>query len=144
LPVAASSSFPEFPSQVRANFAHSGASALREELFVLLERGCDAPIDPSIPAIPVPAANFDLMGLPHLAFCCASTFGLAFNRFFALTGLAAPFKKRICRLSVPLRLAFGELASPLGKFRIGVLHGRILCVDGHWGARQLSEYISLL
>jgi hypothetical protein len=49
---------------------------------------------------------------------------LALNHIFVLACLAAPFEKWLRALGSPLFLAFGELASPLGKFRVGVLHDR--------------------
>jgi hypothetical protein len=39
---------------------------------MLVERGCDATVGPSVPVIPIPAAALDLMGFLHLAFLRAS------------------------------------------------------------------------
>src|SRR5262245_45178786 len=85
--------FAKFHAKVGANFSYDRANSLVEVDSMLLECGVDAPIGPSVPAIPVLAATFDLMGLP---------------------------------------LAFGGLASPLGEFCIGVLHGRspVLAASG--------------
>jgi hypothetical protein len=91
--------FAKFHAKVGASFSYNRANSLVEGVSMLLECGVDAPIGPSVPAIPVLAATFDLMGLP---------------------------------------LAFGGLASRLGKFRVGVLHGRspvLACIGergSHW------------
>src|SRR5262245_42318042 len=97
--------FPKFRAKAGANFSYNRANSLVEVDSMLLECGVDAPIGPSVPAIPVLAATFDLMGLP---------------------------------------LAFGGLASPLGNFRIGFLHGRSPVLAWAPGSEGAITYINLL